>query len=171
MSLESEQTGLCQTPASISDDQNRYQIRAMAVSDFDAVMEIEQQTWPSRSWGLNAFIDSCNHPRHCCWILEDTMGTHRVIGYGIQYAASNGEAHLTTIALRASERGRGLGGVLLRHMIRHARRIYASGVALQVSTSNECAYKLYAAHGFQVVGRLVGYYSTNEDAYAMRLVL
>ncbi|CAF1476783.1 unnamed protein product [Adineta steineri] len=81
------------------------------------------------------------------------------------------ESHITNLTLHPSQWGRGLGGLLLRHMIKHARLTCAVRMSLGVNTSNERAYKLYFNHGFRISKLLPKYYSGGFDAYCMILQL
>lgn len=76
------------------------------------------------------------------------------------------EAHVVTIAVRDSQRGRGVGELLLIAAIETALRERQSVVTLECRTSNSVALRLYEKYGFQRVGLRPRYYSDNkEDAY------
>jgi ribosomal-protein-alanine N-acetyltransferase len=76
------------------------------------------------------------------------------------------EAHVVTIAVRDSHRGRGVGELLLIGAIETALRERQSVVTLECRTSNSVALRLYEKYGFQRVGLRPRYYSDNkEDAY------
>lgn len=78
------------------------------------------------------------------------------------------ESHITTIAVRSSHRGRGLGELLLVHAIELSAELKAQVVTLEVRVSNSIAQKLYQKYGFARVGVRKGYYTDNgEDAFIM----
>ncbi len=78
------------------------------------------------------------------------------------------EAHITTIGVKASHRGRGVGELLLLGLFDAALEMGASLMTLEVRVSNVVAQKLYEKYGFERVGIRKGYYSDNgEDAYIM----
>jgi ribosomal-protein-alanine N-acetyltransferase len=78
------------------------------------------------------------------------------------------EAHIVTIATRASHRRRGIGEMLLIATIELAQERGQPLITLEVRVSNEAALALYDKYGFQEVGRRPRYYSDNrEDAYIL----
>jgi ribosomal-protein-alanine N-acetyltransferase len=78
------------------------------------------------------------------------------------------EAHVTTLALHPEYRGRGLGELLLTHLIDVSYTIGAKWVTLEVRKSNYIAQNLYRKYGFREAGIRVRYYSDNhEDAVIM----
>ena len=78
------------------------------------------------------------------------------------------EAHIVTIAVRESHRGRGLGELLLIAAIALATLNDQDIVTLEVRASNQAAQALYEKYGFKKVGVRHRYYSDNhEDAVIM----
>ena len=79
-----------------------------------------------------------------------------------------GEAHIISIAARASYRGRGVGELILASLIDLARTLGADIVTLEARVSNFVAQNLYLKYGFKKVGVRPGYYTDNrEDAVIM----
>ena len=90
-----------------------------------------------------------------------------VVGFAGMWTAFD-EAHITTIAIDAPYRGRGLGEVLLATLFDEADRRGATWMTLEVRVSNESAQALYRKWGFAVQGTRRRYYSdNNEDAHIM----
>ena len=78
------------------------------------------------------------------------------------------EAHIITIAVRESHRGRGIGELLLIAAIALATLNEREVVTLEVRASNQAAQALYEKYGFERVGVRHRYYSDNhEDAVIM----
>jgi len=78
------------------------------------------------------------------------------------------EAHIVTIAVRESHRGRGIGELLLIAAIALATLNDREAVTLEVRASNQAAQALYEKYGFRKVGVRHRYYSDNqEDAVIM----
>lgn len=78
------------------------------------------------------------------------------------------EAHVTTIAVRPSLRGQGLGELLFIGVIDMAAALGARFVTLEVRVSNYVAQQLYKKFGFREEGIRRHYYSDNgEDALIM----
>ncbi|KPJ50647.1 MAG: hypothetical protein AMJ38_01540 [Dehalococcoidia bacterium DG_22] len=79
-----------------------------------------------------------------------------------------GEAHIVTIAVRESHRGRGIGELLLIAAIALATLNDREVVTLEVRASNQAAQALYEKYGFRKVDVRHRYYSDNhEDAVIM----
>jgi ribosomal-protein-alanine N-acetyltransferase len=78
------------------------------------------------------------------------------------------EAHIITIAVRESHRGRGIGELLLIAAIALSTLNDREVVTLEVRASNQAAQTLYEKYGFRKVGVRHRYYSDNhEDAVIM----
>ncbi|CAF0832300.1 unnamed protein product [Adineta steineri] len=158
-----------QALAMTSNKPNQYKIRPMNETDLPTVVEIEIMIWGDESWNLGFFYDFFNDPLSSCWILENTNSAQPIVGYGLQSLLYN-ESSITNLALHPSQWGRGLGGIILCHMIKHARLTCAVRMSLEVSTSNERALKLYFNHGFRISKLLPKYYGSS-DGYSMILQL
>ena len=80
----------------------------------------------------------------------------------------SGEAHITSIAVEESMRGRGIGELLLISSIEIALERSAKVVSLEARVSNHVAHSLYSKYGFQKMGIRRAYYNDNrEDAVIM----
>jgi ribosomal-protein-alanine N-acetyltransferase len=78
------------------------------------------------------------------------------------------EAHVTTIGVRRSMRGRGLGELMLVHLVEAAREMGARRLTLEVRVSNQVAQSLYRKYSFKEEGIRKRYYSDDgEDALIM----
>lgn len=93
-----------------------------------------------------------------------------VICYGGFHSVLD-EAHITNIAVKSTERGKGIGRFLLATLIAKAREKGASTVSLEVKTTNKPAISLYESFGFKVAGVRKRYYNNLFDAYVMWLDL
>nr|MBC7244877.1 ribosomal protein S18-alanine N-acetyltransferase [Chloroflexota bacterium] len=91
----------------------------------------------------------------------------KIIGYGGFWLILD-EAHICTLAVHPNWRGRGIGELLLTHLIDHAIALNAAVLTLEVRVSNSPAQKLYQKYGFMAAGLRKRYYSdNNEDALIM----
>ena len=78
------------------------------------------------------------------------------------------EAHITTIGVRRSMRGRGLGELMLVHLVEASREMGAKRLTLEVRMSNTVAQTLYRKYTFKEEGVRKRYYSDDgEDAMIM----
>jgi ribosomal-protein-alanine N-acetyltransferase len=137
----------------------------MRVADVPAVMAIEDRVFPS-PWPADAYVDELtrNELSHC-YVLETRADD--LIGYGCFWLLVD-EAHISTLAVAADWRGRGLGELLVIHLIERAIELDAKIITLEVRVSNHVAQSLYAKYGLEIAGRRKRYYVDNrEDALIM----
>jgi ribosomal-protein-alanine N-acetyltransferase len=98
---------------------------------------------------------------------EEVPRPGQVVAYAGMWLVLD-EAHITTIAVRESYRGRGMGELLLASAILAATEMGSDRVTLEVRVSNAVAQNLYRKYGFREEGLRPRYYSdNNEDAYIM----
>jgi ribosomal-protein-alanine N-acetyltransferase len=104
-----------------------------------------------------------NHPG----TNETPLPQDKIVGFAGFWIMA-GEAHIISIAVRASYRGRGMGELILASLIDLARTLGADIVTLEARVSNLVAQNLYLKYGFKKVGIRNGYYTDNrEDAVIM----
>lgn len=89
--------------------------------------------------------------------LHERDGGAFPVGFALARHAGD-EAELISIGVPPAHRGRGIAAILLRDVIRRARAGRATRLLLEVAETNDAARALYAAHGFQAVGRRPDYY-------------
>jgi len=139
-------------------------IRTMQQSDVGAVTAIEIETYDF-PWSTGIFRD-CLLAGYTNLVL-DIDG--EVAGYGIMSIAA-GEAHLLNICVIDQLRKQGVGGRLLRHMMRLAEDSFAERIYLEVRPSNKSAFHLYDSAGFEILGVRENYYKAcdgKEDAVVL----
>jgi [ribosomal protein S18]-alanine N-acetyltransferase len=168
----------------------------MTLEDIPRVVEIDRESFPlpwseatyrhellqnKHSHFLVAIETSTNHNarqagQRKSW-LADVFGwlgqpqprqpARSVVGYvGFWHVLD--EAHISTIAVAAGWRRRGVGEQLLRAMLFSALEFGAITATLEVRVSNERAQNLYRKYAFEAVGRRRRYYRDNgEDALLM----
>jgi len=143
-------------------------MRPMQECDVREVVRIERGAYPF-PWSPGIFRD-CLRVGYCCWVLE-----HRSIlrGYGIMSAGAR-ESHILNLCVHERFQGRGMGRLILDHLLEVARGHRALTVMLEVRPSNMQALHLYRAVGFNEVGTRRGYYPAEgrrEDALIMAMEL
>jgi ribosomal-protein-alanine N-acetyltransferase len=79
------------------------------------------------------------------------------------------EAEILSVAIAASQRGKGLGRHLLDLHLRRLAGLGARTVFLEVADDNEPARRLYRRAGFRDVGRREGYYPAGKGSAAIIL--
>jgi [ribosomal protein S18]-alanine N-acetyltransferase len=86
-----------------------------------------------------------------------------VLGFGImRYGEQRG--HLTLLAVRPTERKRGLGAVLLAWLERSAAAAGIERVQLEARADNPVAIAFYRDQGYEEAGTVRGYYRGEVDA-------
>jgi ribosomal-protein-alanine N-acetyltransferase len=143
-------------------------LRALHARDLAALMQVESACYEF-PWTEGIFRD-CLSAGYECWVLEDGGA---LIGYGVLSAAA-GEAHILNVCVASGHRGLGLGRMLVRRLLDHARGHRAKQVFLEVRPSNPNAIALYHSEGFNEIGRRANYYPAKrgrEDAIVMGLEL
>lgn len=140
--------------------------RPMTWDDITPVVALEQVTFSS-PWSREAFETELASNVMARYVVLEVEG--KVAGYAGMWIVVN-EAHIMNVAVEAPLRGRGLGELLMRHMLEVAAKNGAERMTLEVRRSNMTARKLYDKLGFVESGVRAGYYSDNgEDALLLWL--
>ncbi len=145
-----------------------YQFRPMTEDDLDQIMGIEPHIY-SHPWSRGNFVDSLRSG-YASWVL---LLEQQIIGYALMMMVLD-EAHLLNLSVAKAYQKRGLGRLLLEHMIAVAKRHGAANMFLEVRPSNISAIALYENIGFNEMAIRRGYYPAQqgrEDAVLMGLAL
>ena len=138
-------------------------IRRMTLSDVDGVAEVEAATFPT-PWSREAFVSEMKNVA-ARYLVAEQDG--QIIGYAGAWIILD-ESHITNIAVRQSERGRGIGRALTAGLMQYLSNLGAAYATLEVRKSNEIAQNLYKSLGFIKLGVRKRYYEDNdEDALIM----
>jgi len=129
----------------------------------DDLMRIELEAYPE-PWTRGMFQDEL---RSRCSRFFVAYQDAEVIGYGGFWLILD-EAHITSVTIRRSDRGKGWGRKLFVFLLEQALQEGARTATLEVRQSNEPARALYRSLGFSEVGIRKGYYPrSGEDAVVM----
>ncbi len=149
---------------------NSLHIRKMTLDDIPAVVEIDKQSFPI-PWSERTYrLELAGNPSSHLFVAEvEAGGGRKIVGY-LGYWLIIDEAHISTIAVQASLRRKGLGSKLLGAALRSAASKGAEKVSLEVRESNKAAIAMYERFGFEHHSRKPEYYRDNdEDALVMIL--
>ncbi len=170
-----------------------YQLRPMTVADLPQIAEIEAESFPS-AWPSSAYkreLQTNNLARYLVVVRHDApvreaRGVQRllsavrtrfggeppppveyVVGFiGVWFMVD--ETHIVTVAVRESERRKGVGELLLLAAFDLSREKGVPALTLECRVSNTAAQALYEKYGFQRLGIRKRYYTdNNEDAVIM----
>jgi ribosomal-protein-alanine N-acetyltransferase len=143
-------------------------IRPMQEADVAAVAALERSSYQF-PWTEGIFRD-CVRVGYVCRVMD--IGA-RIVGYGV-LSAGAGEAHILNLCVAEEYRCRGLGRLMLSHLIERARGFGVREAFLEVRPSNTTAIRLYQSMGFEQIGIRRGYYQAStgrEDAVVLKLDL
>jgi len=141
-------------------------IAPASAGDLDAIDEISRHSFKN-AWPRQSFADELVRPHGRLVVARD----RDVVGY-LNYWMVADEVHLLAIATHPDHRRRGVGGLLLDHLLAVARATAARMVTLEVRRTNIPAIALYERRGFKRVGVRPAYYQEDgEDAVVMTLDL
>jgi ribosomal-protein-alanine N-acetyltransferase len=145
----------------------------MTEHDLLEVVEIEEQTGLSR-WGWGAYHTELLNGTGSLMLVarlrpgEFSESRERLAGF-VASRLTGDELHINNIAVRTAFRRRGIGGRLLREVLREGAVRGGRTALLEVRLSNEAAIKLAEKYGFRVIARRSKYYTQPvEDALVMR---
>jgi ribosomal-protein-alanine N-acetyltransferase len=162
-----------------------YVVESMRMDDVPQVMQIERESfplpWPERAYRYELYQNKNSHyfvlrqrPERGSygWLdrLKQPLKREElppVLAYGGFWMLVD-EAHISTLAVTDPLRRRGLGELVLWHMLKQALLMGAVEATLEVRVSNHAAQSLYLKYGFEKVGHRHRYYQDNgEDAWIM----
>jgi [ribosomal protein S18]-alanine N-acetyltransferase len=133
----------------------------MVGTDIETVARIERQAFPT-NWTTQAWVNELSNP-YALYLVADSGNNSQILGHVGCHVILD-EAHITTLAVVESQRGKKIGERLLLSLIEAAQKQGATQITLEVRSSNLAAKALYAKYGFAFEGVRRGYYSdTNED--------
>jgi [ribosomal protein S18]-alanine N-acetyltransferase len=138
----------------------------MHADHLEVVHAIEQIAYEF-PWTLGVFTD-CLKVGYSCWVLDDP-DAGGIVGYGI-LSLGAGEAHVLNLCVHPELHRRGLGRLMLRHLLEVAEDYGATEIFLEVRPTNREALAMYLACGFNEVGLRHGYYPSakgREDAMVL----
>lgn len=142
----------------------------MQLEDLDAVVVVETRSY-AFPWTRGVFAD-CLESGYECWLLmfprQDALAGHAILN------VAAGESHLLNVCVLREHRGRGLGRMLVDHVLKRARVRGAERAFLEVRPTNRSAIALYESMGFKGIGIRKNYYPAtrgHEDAQVMALEL
>lgn len=139
-------------------------IRRMTIADLDAVVAIEEATFPT-PWSKDSFRQELERNVAARYLVAEKAG--EVIGYGGAWIILD-ESHITNIAIAESQRGFGYGRMLTEALMQYLANLGAAYATLEVRKSNIRAQNLYKSVGFIELGVRKRYYEdNNEDALLM----
>jgi len=132
----------------------------MKKSDIPEVIKIEEKTF-SLPFSSALFRKYLKAESFYCYVVEKE---ERVVGYMI-FSFVNEEADLLNIAVDSNMQRRGVGSIMLNHIVDILIAKKGKRIFLEVRASNDKAKSFYERFGFfQINVKKDYYHDTNEDA-------
>lgn len=148
------------------------QIRKMTEKDVAAVAELEKDCF-SRPWGAQEIEESLKKDFYVFLVAEekDAESPAALTGYISMYRVLD-EGDITEVAVRRTDRRRGIGESLLKELISVSKALGLTSLTLEVRDGNLPASALYEKLGFKQIGLRKRYYEDpEEDARIYALAL
>lgn len=101
---------------------------------------------------LQAVVGSDHAALFAAWDEDRIVGVLTLVWYDVP---SGRKAWIEDVVVDASQRGRGVGEMLVRTAVEHARKIGAARVSLTSSPQRTAAHALYRKVGFEEYGTSV----------------
>jgi ribosomal-protein-alanine N-acetyltransferase len=138
------------------------QISNMTVADLDSISDVLLDDFDD-FWNYNIFKAELENPNsHYIVAKQNDL----IVGFaGIWIAVD--EAHVTNIVVKKSNRGCGIGSLLLENLISMVKSLNLKSLTLEVNETNKPAIKLYEKYGFKRVGARKNYYDNKYSAIIM----
>ena len=145
---------------------NNFCFREISLGDLDGIVQIEQAVNPF-PWREEALRDTIVSSGHHLMSLREG----RAVGFLLSNFVLD-EAQLLLIGVSPNWQGVGVGGQLLKELIKRSRDQGRKLIYLEVRSGNERAIRLYRSLGFIDIGVRRDYYPGlvgREDAIVMSL--
>lgn len=145
------------------------QVRPMRWWDIEPVAALEAEIFTESRWTPEQFWSELAQPTRTYLVVQEQgSDTGGIIGYAGLFVLG-AESDVQTIAVAPAAQGRGVGRMLMGHLIGSAREQGATQMILEVRADNEPAIALYKGLGFEVISSRRDYYAPGIDASIMRL--
>ena len=142
-------------------------VRRARREDYPAFAAIEAEHPGFPAWGEKGFAaEEAN--RNSVTLAAEEDG--RAAGF-VNFWVLRPQVQLNTLAVAGVFLRRGVASALLGKLFEYARKSLCREIDLEVNERNAAAIALYAAHGFEVVGRRPKFYNNAEAALLMRRTL
>jgi ribosomal-protein-alanine N-acetyltransferase len=139
-------------------------IDSMTLDDLSTVLAIEAGSQMTEA----QLREEMARPWARLWVARESE--RGVVAFLVAWHVAD-ELHVLNVATRPDQRRRGFGRALMDHALAYARAHRARHVLLEVRRSNRAAIELYRSCGFFAMGVRPRYYSDDEDAVEMVLML
>jgi ribosomal protein S18 acetylase RimI-like enzyme len=140
-------------------------IRLATLADMGELLRVEEECFAQERFDEELLRALVTSPLFRSFVAEDEQGT---LGSAMVYIGPHmGEAHILSIAVLPSARGKGVGRKLAERLEKEATKVGAEIMSLEVRAENESAHHLYISMGYVDRGVIDSYFGPGEDALFM----
>lgn len=140
-------------------------IRLATFEDMEELLRIEEECFAQERFDTELLESLVTSSLFRSFVAEDESGT---LGSAMVYLGPHmKEAHILSIAVLPSARGKGVGKALAQLLEREAIAAGARMMSLEVRADNASAHQLYLNLGYIERGVIESYFGPGEDALFM----
>ena len=140
-------------------------MRKAIPKDLRSIFLIEEVVFSKEHWTIEMIADELEDiPEKITWVIEQSQN---ILGY-CMVRLFNNEVNIINMAITPSFQGKGLGRLLLDHMLNQIPS--KSSVFLEVKEGNFPAINLYQKAGFQQIAIRKNYYGDGKNAVIMKKI-
>ena len=146
-------------------------IRTAVPDDIPQIMSLAQQSKTAAHWSAREYdaLFSPDAPERVAVVAVQELGV--IAGFVVARCGAQ-EWEIENVVVDERVRRRGVGRLLMQHVLRRAQERGSADVFLEVRESNAGARALYKRLGFHELGRRPRYYhDPEEDAVVLRVSL
>ena len=143
------------------------QINNMNLNDLESICSNLEKDFDD-FWNYNILKNELQNPNSIYFVAKDKNNI--ILGFaGILKILD--EADITNIVVKKDYRNKGIGTMLLKHLILEAKKQNLLTITLEVNEKNKNAILLYKKFKFEELGIRKKYYNNTDNAIIMTLNL
>ncbi len=146
-------------------DNHSLTIRRATLEDMEVLLELEQ-LFPGDKIKKSSFRHFLTRAKADVWLAEENgivLGDAVVL-----YHQGSQSARLYSVVVSPKVRGKGVGAKLLVRCEKAAKKRGCITLRLEVREDNDAAINLYRTRGYDLIGRIDGYYEDGGTALRMQ---
>jgi len=136
----------------------RYQIRAAQIDDLAEIIQLNRRTGLSE-WSEESYREAVASKQFLLIVIElPEEEKNRIAGFAVATVIFT-DLEILRLAVKPSWQRRGLGSVLLQHVLEWGKEQGCKRCLLEVNADNQAAIHLYKKYDFVELYRRKNYYS------------
>lgn len=156
-----------QAQRQLEENKMEIQINNMNLNDLESICSNLEKDFDD-FWNYNILKNELQNPNSIYFVAKDK--NNNILGFaGILKILD--EADITNIVVKKDYRNKGIGTMLLKHLILEAKKQNLLTITLEVNEKNKNAILLYKKFKFEELGIRKKYYNNTDNAIIMTLNL